>query len=270
MTTLTARQTFALVVLFVATSLAFMQLDGRRALDPVKEVVYSGVIPVMSVFSDLGNRTIDESAAERELAAVKAERDQLAAENSRLREAVGEIDQLRMQARLQEERPSWKMLQARVLARDPTASKRILIDKGRREGIEIGMAVVAQGPNYIGLVTAVEERSAEVTLVIDASQRVGARLDSGGDGVAYGMGRINGWIELRYVDRNAQPQPGDWVVTTDSLALKTARVPSGLIVGRVDPYVAPSNQGEFQTVPVLPLVDFDKLQVVTVVLTDDA
>ena len=36
MTTLSTRQTIALVVLFVVTSLTFIQLDNRRALEPIK------------------------------------------------------------------------------------------------------------------------------------------------------------------------------------------------------------------------------------------
>jgi preprotein translocase subunit SecG len=35
LTTLNTRQTLFLVFLFVVTSLAFIQLDSRRALDPV-------------------------------------------------------------------------------------------------------------------------------------------------------------------------------------------------------------------------------------------
>ena len=36
-TTLSVRQTVALVALFVVTSLTFIQLDNRRALDPFKD-----------------------------------------------------------------------------------------------------------------------------------------------------------------------------------------------------------------------------------------
>ena len=39
LTTLNTRQTLFLVFLFVVTSLAFIQLDSRRALDPVKDAM---------------------------------------------------------------------------------------------------------------------------------------------------------------------------------------------------------------------------------------
>ena len=264
-TTLSTRQTIFLVVLFVATSLTFIQLDSRHAFDPVKDAVRTLIAPVVSVAGNAGGR--GDLELERELSAVKAERDQLAAENAHLKAEVREVDQLRMQAKLQQDRPTWKMLQARVQAPDPTNQQKFLtIDKGSRNGVTVGMAVVAQGPNYIGQVTEVWESSARVMLIIDVSQRVGAQLESGGDGVIFGAWQSGGRVELRYLDRDAVPKPGELVLTTDSPALRTARVPGGLIVGRVGDAPPDSSQGDTQTIPVIPLVAFEKLEVVTVVL----
>jgi cell shape-determining protein MreC len=105
-------------------------------------------------------------------------------------------------------------------------------------------------------------------LIIDVTQRVGAHLESGGDGVVFGVWQNGGRLELRFLDRDSEPQPGELVLTTDSAALRTARVPGGLIVGRVGDAPANAVKGDTQTVPVIPLVAFDRLEVITVVLTD--
>lgn len=267
MTTLNTRQTIFLVVLFVVTSLAFIQLDSRRALDPVKDAMRAVVGPVVSRVGEAGGR--GDLALERELVAVKAQRDQLAAENAQLKVEVREVEQLRLQAKLQQDRPTWKMLQARVQAPDPTNQQKFLtIDKGAKNGVEVGMAVVAQGPNYIGQVTEVWQDSARVMLIIDLTQRVGARLEGGGDGVVFGAWQNGGRLDLRYLDRDSDPQPGELVLTTDSPALRTARVPGGLVVGRVGDSPANAAKGDTKTIPVIPLVAFEKLEVITVVLTD--
>ncbi len=269
MTTLSTRQTFALVILFVITCLAFIQLDNRSALDPVKEGLYAVVSPVVDAFDRVGGNASGSSGPERELMVVKAERDQLAAANAKLREDVREVDQLRQQAKLQLDNPQWKMLQARVRASDPTnLQKFVTIDRGTKDGVAVGMAVVAQGQDYVGQVTDVQEHSAHVMLIVDATQTVGARLDSGADGVIFGMWQNGGRLEMRYLERDVKPAPGELVLTTDSADLRTARVPGGLIVGKVGSSSIQNRQGDLQTVSVLPLVDFDKLQVVTVVLTD--
>lgn len=274
MTTLSTRQTFALVVLFVVTSLAFIQLDNRRALDPIKDGLYTIVTPVVDTVGGLmpGNSPDpgEESALERALTATKVERDQLAAENAQLRAEVREVDDLRKQAKLQQDRPTWRMIQARVRGADPTTQQKFMvIDKGSQDGITVGMAVVAQGPNYVGQVTEVEETSSRVMLVVDASQTVGARLDGGADGVIFGMWQNGGRLEMRYLERDAEPAPNELVLTTENAALRTALVPGGLIIGRVGSEVEQNRQGDLQTVPVIPLVAFEELQVVSVVLTDE-
>jgi rod shape-determining protein MreC len=269
LTTLNTRQTLFLVVLFVVTSLAFIQLDSRRALDPVKDAMRAVVGPIVTQVGNAGRR--GDVAMEREIAAVKAERDQLAAENAQLKAAVREVEQLRLQAKLQQDRPTWKMLQARVQTPDPTNQQKFLtIDKGAKNGVEVGMAVVAQGPNYIGQVTEVWEESSRVMLIVDVTQRVGARLEGGGDGVVFGEWQNGGRLQLRYLDRDSDPKPGELVLTTDSPSLRTARVPGGLIVGRVGDAPPNAAQGDTQVVPLIPLVVFERLEVVTVVLTESA
>lgn len=271
MTTLNTRQTVALVALFVLTSIAFIQLDNRQLLEPVKDIFSTVLSPVSSTFSRLGADR-DQTELERELAAVKAQRDTLAAEAAQLRNDNRELDQMRQQLKLQTERPTWTLLQARVQNADPSSQQlMITVNKGRADGVREGMAVVAQGPNYIGQVTEVWERSARVMLIIDASQRVGARLDNGADGVIYGMSRFGGWMELKHLSREANPSPGELVLTADNAAVSTAGVPGGLIVGQVDPDqdLTPDPQGDSQSVYVIPFVNFESLQVVTIVLTDD-
>ena len=58
------------------------------------------------------------------------------------------------------------------------------------------------------------------------------------------------------------------MAVTGIVRAKMARVPGGLIVGRVGDSISEDRQGDNQTVPVIPLVTFEGLQVVTVVLTD--
>ena len=271
MTTLSVRQTMALVAVFVLTSLTFIQLDNRQALAPIKDGLQAAIAPVAATFGRFG-RERATSDLEQRLAVVLAERDQALADLAEARAGLREVDQLRLQARLQTEKPSWRMLQARVQGADPTGQQLFLtIDRGSRDGVESGMAVVAQGPNYIGQVTEVSERSAKVMLVIDVSQTVGARLEGGADGVVYGLSRRGGWLQLRHLDRDAEVQPDELVLTNDSGDLRTARVPGGLVIGRVDESkITRDPQADTLTVDILPLVDYEQLQVVTVVLTDGA
>lgn len=269
MTTMTTRQTFVLVALFVATSLGVIQLDARHALDPIKDSLQAVVVPVAEAVGGVAPGRGDGTALERELAVVKAERDQLEAENADLQAQVREIDELRLQARLGLDQPNWTILPARVIASDPSGQQlSVTINKGSRDKVAVGMAVTARGPNFVGLVTDVTERTARVTLLIDRTQAVAAKLESGSDGIVYGMSRIGSWLQLRHLNADTRVQRGETVVTADNEAISTSRVPGNLLIGRVDQEIAPEGQGDSRTVEILPLIDYEQLEIVTVIISD--
>jgi rod shape-determining protein MreC len=268
--TLTVRQTFLLVAIFVITSLAFIQLDNRRALDPVKANLQQLLLPITRNVSDLTDRGRAQSDVEKELAAVRAERDALVAEVIKLRQENSEIQQLQEQLKVEVENPTWKPLAARVINPDPTnLQKFITIDKGSKDGIEMGMAVT--DPNfYLGQVTEVWENSSRVTLIIDVSQMVGAKLaDTGADGIVYGAWQKGGRLELRHIDRDSTPKEGEVVITSDLTNSQTAKVPGNIPIGKVEGPFTKDPQSDRLTVNVLPVADFDNLKVVTVILSDE-
>lgn len=269
MTTLTTRQTFALVVLFVVTSLGFIQLDGQRTLDPIKDGLQAVVAPAAATLGGLAPDRGDDSALERELAVVKAERDQLAAQVAASAEQLREIDDLRLQAGLTQDNPGRTFLPAEVLGSDPSGQELfVTINKGSGDGVAEGMAVTARGPNFVGLVTDVSERTARVTLMIDRSQAVAAQTQGGSDGIVYGMSRIGSWLELRHLNTDTRIAKDELVVTADNEAINTAGVPGGLIIGRVDREIEAEGQGDSRTVEVIPDIDFERLEVVAVVQVD--
>jgi cell shape-determining protein MreC len=125
-------------------------------------------------------------------------------------------------------------------------------------------------PNFfVGLVTEVYEHSARVTFAIDATQSIGAQLlNSGEVGIAWGMWQRGGRMELRHVERPVQAQEGEYVVTSCATEASTAQVPCGLIIGIVAGPSTVDNQGDTQTIPILPGAKFDELSVVAVIIAD--
>ena len=67
-----------------------------------------------------------------------------------------EVEQLRLQAEAAAGPTDLENAPGPGAGADPTNQQKFLtIDKGSKNGVEVGMAVVAQGPNYIGQVTEV-------------------------------------------------------------------------------------------------------------------
>jgi rod shape-determining protein MreC len=266
--TLSTRQTIGLVVLFALTSISFIALDNRSALDPLKTALRDLVVPVTDVFNRAGNGSDSDLA--QELERVKRERDAALAENVRLKADQKDVEQLQAILGVKESHSEWTLVTARVLGVDPlNLQKYIVIDKGSLDGIAEGMAVI--DPNYfVGLVVGpVGEHSAKVMLAIDGSSAVGAQLlDSGADGIVYGRWQAGGRLEMAYVDRAVQPKAGEVVVTSKSVETRTAGVPGNLIIGKVEDDPERFNQGDSQTINVLPASDFDNLSLVAVIVDD--
>jgi rod shape-determining protein MreC len=270
-TTLTPRQVILLVTLFVATSFTFIALDNRHALDPVRNGVHGLLVPVTQIFKSNDATPSDPTSLQAKYEDLQKKYAALQADNAQLKLVADEVNQLRAFLNLQQQDPNLKYVPASVLYySDPSevGGKFVVIDKGSADGVEEGMAIT--DPNYyVGLVTKVEEHQSRVALAIDDSQSVGAQLLKSGDvGIAWGMWNKGGRIELRHVDRAANIDKSDMIVTASKSEARTAKVPGGLIIGTVggDPVV--DNQGDTETIPIIPAANFDHLTVVAVIISD--
>lgn len=179
----------------------------------------------------------------RALTSDVADREQLTAENRRLREdlltsearlarlaAVGEQNE-RLRALLQaRNRLGLKVQLAELIDVDlDPFRQRVLIDHGSRDGVSVGQAAMdARG--VLGQVVAVEPGRATLLLLTDASAAVPVRVErSGFRTVAYGTGDP-GHLRLPHIPFSADVKVGD-DLTTSGLG---GRFPAGLPVGTIE------------------------------------
>lgn len=267
--TITFRRNAVLIAVLVIISLLLILLDGRNKLDSPKGLLTGVITPVGQGLTHLGERIADLREADsdlgKQLQQVTAERDVLLAENAKLRVQAEEVEQLREQLGFQDARPELTLLSADVVLRDPQGREKfIVINRGSNDGVQMGMAVVS--PNYlVGQVIDVEPDRARVLLVIDSGFQTGARLQlSGQEGVVYGRWQSGGRVIMKHIPVETQVVAGDegeLVITSG----KTARIPEGLIIGKVIGVKKDELRNETEA-EVLPIVDFDNLQSVTVII----
>jgi rod shape-determining protein MreC len=258
-----------LVVVFVITSVGFIALDNRQALDPLKTGVYDLVAPATDLLTGVNADTGDQTQLEQEYAELQAKYDKLQADYVQLLANARELEQLQELLNLQQSKPNLTIVPARVLYPDPTNTQKfVIIDKGSNDGIKEGMAVT--DPNFfIGLVTEVDPTQSRVMLAIDATQSIGAELmSSHGVGIAYGMWQRAGRMEIRHVPRTVEVQEGEYVITACATEARTAGVPCGLVIGLVSGEPVMDNQADTQTIQIMPAANFDDLTVVAVIVAD--
>jgi len=152
------------------------------------------------------------------------------------------------------------VLSAEVIGKDPSPwFKTVLIDKGKNDGVEPGMAVVV--PRGIaGQITDVSSNYSKVLLIIDHNSAVDALVQNDR---ARGIikGGTEGQCLFKYVLRKHDIETGDIVVSSGLDGV----FPKGLAVGYISKVFKPKS-GIFQEVTVTPYVDFEKLEEVLIVL----
>lgn len=261
------------LALLLLTALVMITLDFRGdsggPLAAVRGVVLDVLGPVRSfagwIFSPVGNAwngVANYSELEGENANLRA---QLAESRSSVLQ-VGEIERERLEL--------LALLNARdTVANIPRVSARVIdapvsnfertieLDRGSRDGIEIGMPVET-GAGLIGRVTEVSSTRSKVELLTDPNFDVGVRMVRSGDvGNASGQG-AGANLDVTFIELETVVIPGETVVTS---GLDASAFPEGLLVGTVVD-VRPNAVQDTQDITVHPAAELDRLRWVSIIL----
>jgi rod shape-determining protein MreC len=267
---LTRGQIAVLVGLFIITALVLLLLDRGGRLGPLKGPLERPVAALSERFTSfgqgvrkIGDRFGNTSELSVENQRLQAENDRLRANEALVVELKRENDQLRAQANFAVQFPQFQSVPARVIGRDPTLNEKVLvIDRGSDDGIQKGMPVVS--PDFlVGLVTEVTPKRSKVRLIIDQDMQIGVLLqDERGAGIMYGQWQQGGRLTVKHINRDVTVQQNAKIITSGL----TSHVPKGLIVGFVTSWRKDEPSDTLQ-VDVVPYVNFDGLESVSVVLT---
>jgi rod shape-determining protein MreC len=152
-----------------------------------------------------------------------------------------------------------KKVVAQVIAQDVNPEFRtIRINKGTRQGVEVGMAVVSL-EGIVGRVIRAGRDFADVLSLLDSSSAIDSLVQRNRvRGVVEGLGGQS--LAMKYLRRTDDVQEGDLIVSSGIGGL----FPKGLTIGKVTS-VKKKNFGISQTVELTPAADFNRLEEVTVI-----
>jgi rod shape-determining protein MreC len=220
--------------------IAALLLAGLTALSQLPQTaapraaLRDGLAPLEAVLSRSGSGLTAIASVLEDTARTRADNDRLRSENADLRRQVAQLsaagqenDSLR-QALAFERASGHRTLGANVIARGPDPiSRSLTIDRGRADGVQEGMVVVAGG-GLVGRVRDVAAHSATVQTVADPASRVNAyTVKSNLEGTVVGG---QGLLRMEVLARPpSAAAPGEWVLTSGI----GAGYPRGLVVGQV-------------------------------------
>ncbi len=181
--------------------------------------------------------------------------DELAMENQRLRLLLG----MRPSQSPQE-------LVARIIGNSSSAFARsFLIDAGQDDGVNVDTIVLGisakAGGGLLGRIVQASPHSALILALPDFNSRIPVMIQRSRIR-AIVSGRNKPLLEMEFVPKGADIRPGDLVITSGIGGI----FPKGIPVGRIHAIAATEETGMFHLISVKPLVDFDRVEEVRLLL----
>lgn len=160
--------------------------------------------------------------------------------------------------------PQYDYIAATVIGREISPFLQyIIIDKGTDDGVRYGMPVVTQ-QGLVGRVDAVIAAAARIKLITDSTSVVNVRLKSA-ETEAQLHGSLTGDVSLDMIPLDKNVEPGE-IVLTSGLG---GNYPPNIFVGQVLSVQLREN-ALFQTASVQPIVNFDSINAVLIVVNFEA
>jgi len=255
------------------TTIIFLVVGGIMALalsgyfSSASNVFTGSLVNLQTWFSARFVAVQDFLTAPRDIASLRQRNAELEGEVSelqsqviQLQQQVGETQILAALVDFAQANPENRYKGVAVIGRDPSPFLHyVIINRGSNDGILRGMPVVTN-QGLIGRIDAVIADAARVQLITDPASSVNVRLQNA-ETEASLVGSVTGDVNLQMIPQDINVQTGDLVLTSGL----GGGYPPDLIIGQVV-NVRSRDFDLFQQATVQPVVDFNRLEIVLVIV----
>jgi rod shape-determining protein MreC len=242
----------------------------REQLSPVKTAAGTAITPMQNGINSVGraisnqvDRLTTLSKLMKENDTLQERVDTLSYENKILLQDKYELDRLTELYKLDRKYADYPKVAARVISADPNNYYNTFkIDKGKDDGIEVNMNVMA-GNGLVGIVEEVGKNYAVIRSIIDDSSNIsGMFLKTSDPCIVKGDLELysNGVIGVELISKDAKIEDG-YEVVTSNLSDKYLQ---GILIGYVTDITVDANNLT-KTAHLTPAVDFDRLEEVLII-----
>ena len=257
----------ATIIVLAGLALLFLILDSTGNLNNAFAFLQDPFAGVMGWTAARVDRVSDVLAGPRDLQTAQQRIAELEAEVAEQERTILELRERQQEYQTYvdlfnraSEAPQLRRITARVIGRDPNPLfQSIIIDKGTRDGIAVGMPVES-ARGLVGQVFQATPAAAHVLLIADNVMSVAGRLSaSRAEGMVFGGG-LGGRLTMDWIGLERPVEIGDIVLTSGTGGF----FPEDLVIGHVIE-VSRSDADLFQRAVLEPAVNFNTLEVVFVV-----
>ena len=260
------------IAIFLVAFILLIFFHAVGALRPAENFLLALVRPIGSRLYSYGrgfNNSYQDRQNQADLPArVESLTNQVAAltvANANYQEVVKENTKLRDQAKFLNDHNLTTVV-ASVIAQEGAvgageASQDLVLNRGAKDGLKIGLAVIEPNGTIIGKITALKDATANICLATSPGCKLAAAIENPTQTPGIADGDLGLTIKMDYIPQTDKISAGDIVVTSGL----GGNIPRGLVIGRVKEVRNESN-AVWQNATIEPLVDFNNLTLVSVII----
>lgn len=255
------------VVIGVFVLLLFLRaLSGVNAVRSRLLVVTQ---PVYRVFYSAGSSIGSWLHASSDIDDLRVENERLRDENTKFKLEITQLQSAQQENQtlrqlldfFETDTHSLPRVLARVVGRDPADPSTLLLNIGTRDGVTVGDAVIVEEGVLVAKISEAYAQSSKAILLTDNRSRVAVTISGGLPTSKVVRGERGLSLILDQVPQQEVITNGQLVITS---GLEPS-IPRGLVLGEIEEKISESND-LFQAAILRPLVDYDAIHIVAVIL----
>jgi len=259
------------IIAFIVVFILLLFLHGIGLLRPLENALVWLSKPVAARLHDWGanfNRNYSERRAKTDLnvqvAALQGEVAKLTVGQANCQDLSVENQKLRGQLQFLNVN-DYRAVSAAIIAQDANSQgeghQDIIINRGAKDGLRVGLAVVGSDGTVVGKITAVKDLTAQTCLVTSPNCKLAAAIQNETRTVGVTDGNLGLTVKMDYIPPAEKITVGDIVISSGL----GGSIPRGLVIGRIKSISNPSNE-VWQSAMIEPLENFNDLTVVAVII----
>lgn len=257
-----------IITIIILLLLVILTNIDNSNLSYIENIADKLVNPIQNGLTFVKNKLHSNSSFFSNINDIEKENEQLKSKNNELEEKLREFESIKAEnntlkeyMKLTEKYSDYKTIGADVISRDiSNYSKTIVINAGKKSGVEANMTVIA-AEGLVGYVISATDTTAKVQTIVDSSSSTSSIISSSRESVVCkGMLEEKSELKAVYIPTDAQIASGDTIETSGLGGI----YPKGIYIGKVNKVINGTNINDRYAL-VDTAVNFKKLETVLVI-----
>lgn len=237
-------------------------------LSYIENVASKLVMPIQNGLTYLKNKINGNSTFFTDINDLKDENQELKKKNSELEQSLRELENIKTEnetlkeyLNLTEKFNQYETIPGYVVNRDiSNYSRTIVINIGKRDGVEKNMTVISD-KGLVGHIVSVDDNTSKVQTIVDSGSSVSSLMSTSRDSIICKGTLENSWsLKAMYIPTDTTIIQGDSIETSGIGGI----YPKGIHIGTVEKVINTNNNIDRYAI-IRTAVDFEKLETVLVV-----